>query len=317
MLSFNSWVRAKKSRYVTVQLVGGLGNQLFGYFAGKYLAEKLDCELRFDISQHDKGFTAHGSSIRSFELPESFESVQPPFNLAYRLTRRALGIIGLDPIRFEVKLGKVFKNYTANVDGYDPNLERITAPIFVRGYFQTFVYARRVLEALGSTSLRLTNPSGWYLDRENALLGKRTLAVHVRRGDYAKLSDEFGMLAPAYYLEGIATLEGTFGSFDEIWVYSDEVERVEAEFSAGFRDLGVLAKTVWVTPPNGTDAAESLSLMSKASANIISNSTFSWWAATLNSSQQIVAPSKWFKGKADPQGLIPPEWLSIASRWVS
>jgi len=56
-------------RHITVRLVGGLGNQLFCYFAGAALAGHLDVPLRLDTSRTRFGFTDHGIEIVRFSLP--------------------------------------------------------------------------------------------------------------------------------------------------------------------------------------------------------------------------------------------------------
>jgi CheY-like chemotaxis protein len=61
---------------------------------------------------------------------------------------------------------------------------------------------------------------------------------------------------------------------------------------------------------------ESLMLMSKSDALVISNSSFSWWAAQFgNKSKFVVRPSKWFRAMLDPEELFPPEWHSQESQW--
>ena len=56
-------------------------------------------------------------------------------------------------------------------------------------------------------------------------------------------------------------------------------------------------------------------LMSKCSKHIIANSTFSWWGAWLSGSNDVIAPSKWFKNtecsKYNTKDLYPPEWQTV------
>jgi hypothetical protein len=98
----------------------------------------------------------------------------------------------------------------------------------------------------------------------------------------------------------------------------DELDIVSDDISEAKKLLASILppNTIWVNPPKGTDAVESLVLMSQGAGNIIANSTFSWWGAALNEKSLVtVAPKKWFKGMQDPKDLYPPDWLLVESSW--
>ena len=57
-----------------------------------------------------------------------------------------------------------------------------------------------------------------------------------------------------------------------------------------------------------------LYLPTQCKANIISNSTFSWWGAFLNErAEKVVCPWPWFSdGKIDPMSyILPDSWLKF------
>ncbi len=293
---------------VTIQLVGGLGNQLFGYYAGKHIAGNLRSRLVLDISQKDLGVTAHGSSIKSFDLPEQV-TIKPP-SLQVRFFHVLLTKVSQIAPSLGLAMSRWDRIYTSSVIGLDPNIQRVRPGMLVRGYFQTYKYVQDA-RAVEGGQLQLKSASKWYRELFEYADKQRPIMVHIRRGDYAlPINSHIGMLSRDYYINAISHLRTRPElQNSEVWVFSDEIEKVRAELG----DL--LDVDLFVAPPPGTDAAESMMLMATGSAVVISNSTFSWWSGILNNDGVVIAPKKWFKNQTDPEFIIPPTWVRLPSLW--
>lgn len=292
-------------------LVGGLGNQLFGYFAGLYLSRHLGVDFIPHVAKRQRGETQYTSGIESFELSNPlFQGSDFKFRtiLFYRRAkRRALRVFGFSPLEAE----HFSKLHSATPIGNDPDI--LTAPkgSVIEGYFQTYMYFSS-LHDFDAQALKLKSRSSWFEEKEREMMELNPIVMHVRRGDYVNPKNrKIGALSSEFFRSALLSIFLTeTSSMRPVWVFSDDIENVRDEF-----EFLNLFNTHFVKVPDNSDPAESLSLMSLASSIIISNSTFSWWAATLSSSAKIVAPSKWFKEMDDPDDLIPDHWIRIDSQW--
>lgn len=136
--------------------------------------------------------------------------------------------------------------------------------------------------------------------------------VHIRRGDYQDLPN-YGILSGEYFTNSISNLckRGLITS-NVCWIFSDDIESVKSEFSK--LDIpGFIFD--FIVEPEGVDAAEVLKLMTYGQGNIISNSTFSWWAAFLNGDGAVVAPSVWMKNPPELMEILPKNWVIEESVW--
>lgn len=113
-----------------------------------------------------------------------------------------------------------------------------------------------------------------------------SVAMHIRRGDYLELSDTYGgICTEKYYVNAIKQFEDMDCKF---YIFSNDYEYAKVHYSG---DRFVIVKPFEQFPEANMD----LVLMSKCKHNIIANSTFSWWAAWLNSNRSkiVIAPEKW------------------------
>lgn len=301
-------IRKKSSQVVTMGIVGGVGNQLFQYYAGAYMAMKLSSKLKLDFSHVGLAGTRHESAIHDLVLPIQYEIENRKINKFNEILWR----IHQKICRESKLLGRLSTQflgiYQSSAIGFDPYLDTVAKPLSLRGYFQTWRYLK-LLRQSGFADPMLTNQSSWYVETEELLRATEPVALHIRRGDYRELSDSFGLLSIKYYGQAIASLNKELRD-RPIWVFSDDVESAKKLLNS------LELKFTYLVPPSETNPLESLMLMSKCIGVITANSSFSWWAGALAmNAKQVIAPSKWFKSLRDPDDLIPENWTRVASSW--
>jgi len=91
----------------------------------------------------------------------------------------------------------------------------------------------------------------------------------------------------------------------EFLIYSDDIIMC--------REMPFLQGTN-ITFVDEPDDSAALHQMSQAPNIIMSNSTFSWWAAFLGMPKRVIAPDRWFglRGPKDTQDIYEPSWEKIA-----
>jgi hypothetical protein len=142
---------------------------------------------------------------------------------------------------------------------------------------------------------------------------KFAVSIHVRRGDYVQHSNSFPPVNYNYLNQAIK-----FTGRRKFQFFSDDIEwcrnyvKHECLEDNGLFEFDFCEEK---------DEFKAMSLMASCPINIISNSTFSWWAAWLNPypNKLIISPSyeNWFgpgfTGSA-PKDLIPDSWHQIKFR---
>jgi len=305
-------MRFKKQGPVRVELVGGLGNQLFGFFAGAYLSQKIQVPLVYHFARKEPGETKHFSSLESLDLgiDATYEHrlVYVFLLLARRVKRHLLKALGFK-ISTSERLSKLHTSLTV---GRDPQLIECGPGFIIQGYFQTHEYFD-TFSNKHQKGISLRRESEWYKEMITRLRAEKPVVIHVRRGDYTlDRNSEIGALSPQYFKTAIEEIRARKPQEDiRFWIFSDDIDLVRRELN--FLD-GPL--TTWVSPPIESDAAESMMLMSLARTIVISNSTFSWWSAAISRDAEVIAPSKWFRKLDDPAGIIADDWKIQESQWM-
>ena len=308
----------KKSVYLF--LTGGLGNQLFQYAAGLYLAEKQEVNLIADIATGAPRVNGKGEpEIFLFELPE-LDSIKPvPFATpfvrricGYRLrrslnqkfvARNSFNLLNLILRDFwiSISIGRFVRLFISKEIG-NIRLPMYQQSTYLIGYFQTFFFAQspKVHKTLQSIRLRDPNPEvAWYLALSEV---EKPLIVHVRLTDYLSEAS-FGIPSEKYYCDSIEK-QWNLGIYNKIWVFSDDIEGARQKIHRDYH-----SRIRWISAV-GLDSASTLEVMRFGYGYVIANSSFSWWGAYLSykTNVKVIAPEPWFIGKNEPKDLIPLEW---------
>ena len=109
-----------------------------------------------------------------------------------------------------------------------------------------------------------------------------------------------------YYLKAIEESSKCFNN-PKFFIFSDDPLWVTNNFDINF------SHTI-IDTNNGIKSFFDMQLMSLCKANIIANSSFSWWGAWLNNNKNkiIYAPKNWFRDVSIcTDDLIPNTWKII------
>lgn len=129
-----------------------------------------------------------------------------------------------------------------------------------------------------------------------------SVSMHVRRGDYLRFSNVYNILTHEYYYNALKLIEKT-QIVDNILVFSDDIEWCKSNMP-----------DCRITFIEGQSDDYDLLLMGLCNrGNIIANSTFSQWGATLGEEplKPIIAPKKWFLNEHLNANVVPSRWIRI------
>jgi hypothetical protein len=284
---------------IYLRLMGGLGNQLFQYAAGRSLADKLGVDLVLDDRYLVRKSLHTGLALDAFNIRARLmnNSEQQRFSEGkIRLARWFKKLIR--------PLGKVFWETQYN---HDPSIDTTPVGQLLIGFWQSEEYMHNMHQLRLDLVLKvpLSAPAQKVSEIIDAV---ESVALHVRRGDYLKdqkTISRHGVCSQHYYQSAIDLVlaEKPKAVF---FVFSDDTQWVKAH-------LKLPPQCTYVSADNIT-AEEDLVLISRCKHQIIANSTFSWWGAWLNNScdKIVVCPTPWFD---DPsiatQDLLPAHWHQL------
>lgn len=288
---------------IVMNLKGGLGNQLFQYALGRHLANIHNTTLALDVSSFES------DPLRNYRL-DSFNisaTVLPPKSnsFAKRIVNKFLS--ERNPIHrlFHKELPLVRENGFE----FQPNILQSPDNVFLDGYWQSEQYFKSIANIIRQ-DLTLAEPLPADLNAlEEQIRSSNSIAVHVRRGDYANnpvTTAYHGLYPMDWYIKAAREMEKSLHDV-HYFVFSDDYDWV-------INNLKLEAPCTFIKPSPDGKEAQDLYLMSCCKHNITANSSYSWWAAWLNANpnKKVIAPAVWFMGAdSNTKDLIPANWLRM------
>ena len=258
--------------------MGRLANQMFQFASTVGIARRNGYDPKFPIENFktDSPDSYNGCKLlEAFNIPEKY-------------------LISSPIISAEMKY-----RYNEGIFKYNIETERIPDGTDLYGYFQNEKYfldysdeIRECFKFKESIANEADNIIGNFRD---------SVSLHVRRGDYVSQQDYHPVQSLSYYTRALEIV-----GVSNVFVFSDDIHwcknNIEIEgFNFNFVDT--------------ENPYHSMYLMTKCENNIIANSSFSWWGAWLNRSENktVIAPSLWFGNSInkDASDIYSKGWIVI------
>lgn len=289
--------------------MGGMGNQLFQYAAGKAVSIKKGKEFKLDVSGYenqDAIITPRSYALNVFNIEEKFSSAGEVGNFLRNKDRKRAGFFGKFLLKFFDKNEAEYfvePRFTFNSEVFD-----FEEPLYLEGYWQTEKYFKDVADVIRN---EFTLKDEYFVDGKEITQKIKScgaVSLHIRRGDYvtsATTNKFHGICSLDYYEKAIKYIADSVKN-PYFFVFSDDIEWVK-------QNLKINHPVEYVSDRVLKDYEE-LILMSYCKHNIIANSSFSWWGAWLNSNPEkiVIAPKQWFAdASVDTSDVVPESWIRI------
>lgn len=291
---------------IIVNLMGGLGNQMFQYALGRRLAMERAVPLKLDLSWFSQ------QKMRRYRLDQFQISAETatPAEICFFTKCHCPSVLWKMFEKLRTKhpqwLGQVV---TYPGMSYYPQALQVPKYAYLNGYWQSEKYFKPIRQFLLQELIikeGLVTPIRQMLD---IIQSTNSVSLHIRRGDYVnnpRSNHVHGVLSLMYYQQAMQGLEGAIRS-PHYFVFSDDIPWAR-------QHLQDVKNVTFVDQNDPEQDHLDLTLMSACKHHIIANSSFSWWAAWLNQNQGklVFAPRRWFNDFSfDTQDLIPDGWILV------
>lgn len=296
---------------VVVRLWGGLGNQMFQYAYGYSVAKRNNDELLLDTTffteeylTKNPRFTKQKLGVLQFplEYKETFDSSK--FKsigvLQNKYINKLIRMPGEMVIRLKGDLSYVKEGRAEFIEKFK-NIKRKN--LYLDGYWQSEKYFKEYIDDIRK-QFSTEDEQAEKVASTSGITDTNSVAVHIRLGDYAEgKRNKNGLfkLPFSYYEKAMNEIKKLENDV-KFYVFTNDVKKVK-EYINGMDNICI------ANEGRELSDIQEWELMSKCKHQIVSNSTFSWWAAWLNKNEnkKIIAPDLVYGNK----DIVPESWKRV------
>src|SRR3989339_258428 len=258
---------------IITKLIGGIGNQMFQYAAGKALAEHRGVELKLDISDF-QFYTNRWFSLNHFNINADIASDEEISKFIGKNKSKSLMLL-------RERIGRLLplkrrKIYYEHHFHYDEGFFNLPSNIYINGYWQSEKYFKDI-KSIILNDLSFKEPlEGLNNEISVKILSSNSVSIHIRRGDYVtnKITHlTHGVCGIEYYINAINYISKHLEE-PHFFIFSDEPDWAKTNLNTSFSWWGA------------------------------------WLCRDEN--KIVIAPQKWFNEyKADTKDLYPEDWIIL------
>lgn len=296
-----------------VNVIGGLGNQMFQYAFALSLKERFPEEdILIDTSHFNFVFFNRFKAANlhnGYELEKVFTNIA----LKHATWRQLIGITWYCPnflmsraVRKYLPARKT--EYIQSVNHYfeyHSDVFDIHHDVYYDGLWSSIQYYEPIKAQL-LKAFKHPEPNEKNKEYILKMEVEDSVGVHIRRGDYLQDPAFRGICERDYYERAISEIEKD-GKKHTFFIFSNDMEWCHNNI------LPILInhEVVMVKHNIGNLSCWDMHLMTHCKDLIIANSSFSWWAAFLNNrGGRIIAPSRWVNRVAN-YDIWSKDWVKL------
>lgn len=269
-----------------VNVIGGLGNQMFVYAMYLAIKETHPNEDVLLCRRSYRGYPLHNG----YELDKIFNINAPEATIA-QLSKVAYPY-------FNYKTWQIMRHFLPKRKGMTSGTTQIPfsyqevtrkGNVYYDGYWQN---ENNFLPIRDEVISAFTFPE--FKDKQNLELSekiklKKAVSCHVRRGDYLENSS-LCVCSSDYYKKALSEIK-RMADPELYCIFSNDIKWCKENLTNLIKDKEI----VFVDWNKDENSFRDMQLMSLCRYNIIANSSFSWWGAWLNNNKDkiVFSPDIW------------------------